>query len=41
MPTSLFVDEKGQKVGEVIVGSKSYDDWKAEIEAKLAVLGAG
>jgi len=41
VPTSIFVDEKGQKVGENIVGSKSYDDWKAEIESKLAEVQAG
>jgi thiol-disulfide isomerase/thioredoxin len=41
VPTSLFVDEKGQKVGEEIVGSKSYDDWKTAIEEKLAELSAG
>lgn len=41
VPTSLFVDEKGQKVGEEIVGSKSYDDWKTEIVEKLAEVSAG
>ncbi len=41
VPTSLFVDEKGQKVGEEIVGSKSYDDWKTEIEQRLAEVSAG
>jgi thiol-disulfide isomerase/thioredoxin len=40
VPTSLFVDEKGQKVGKEIVGSKNYDDWKAEIESKLAEINA-
>ena len=40
VPTSIFVDENGQKVGEEIVGSKSYDDWKTEIEAKLAEVNA-
>lgn len=41
VPTSIFVDEKGQKVGEEIVGSKSYDDWKTEIVEKLAEVSAG
>ena len=40
VPTSIFVDENGQKVGEEIVGSKSYDDWKIEIESKLAEVNA-
>ena len=40
VPTSFFVDENGQKVGEDIVGSKSYDEWKTEIEQKLAQVEA-
>ena len=41
MPTSFFVDAKGQKVGEDIVGSMSYDDWKKTIEDRLAQVEAG
>lgn len=41
VPTSLFVDAKGQKVGDEIVGSMSYDDWKATIEQKLAEVSVG
>ena len=40
VPTSFFVDKNGQKVGEDIVGSKSYDDWKAAIEETLAQVNA-
>jgi thiol-disulfide isomerase/thioredoxin len=35
-PTSFFVDQEGQIVGQAIVGSMSYDDWKKVIEQKLA-----
>ena len=41
VPTSFFVDEKGQMVGDEIVGSMSYDDWKATINEKLAEVSAG
>ena len=41
VPTSFFVDAKGQKVGEDIVGSMSYDDWKKTIEDRIAQVEAG
>ena len=41
VPTSFFVDQNGQKVGGDIVGSQSYEGWKAEIEKKLSEIEAG
>ncbi len=39
-PTSFFVDQQGQIVGQAIVGSMSYDDWKKVIEQKMAEVEA-
>jgi len=39
-PTSFFVDQEGQIVGQAIVGSMSYDDWKKVIEQKMAEVEA-
>lgn len=36
VPTTVFVDENGQQVGETVVGAKSYEDWAALIEELLA-----
>ncbi len=41
VPTSFFVDQNGQKIGEDIVGSMSYEGWKGEIERKLSEVEAG
>ena len=41
VPDSFFVDSKGQKVGEDIVGGQSYDDWKKTIEDALSQVSAG
>lgn len=35
VPTTIFVNGKGEVVGETYVGSKSYDDWAAIIEGLL------
>lgn len=36
VPTTFFVDENGNQVGEVYVGSRSKSDWKAIIDSLLA-----
>lgn len=36
VPTTIFLDRAGQQVGEQLVGG--VDDWKAEIEARLAMV---
>jgi thiol-disulfide isomerase/thioredoxin len=41
VPTSFFVDQNGQKIGDDIVGSQSYEGWKGEIEEKLLEIEAG
>jgi thiol-disulfide isomerase/thioredoxin len=41
VPTSFFVDQNGQKVGEDIMGALSYDDWKAQINEALSQIEAG
>ncbi len=40
-PTSLFVDSKGNQVGDMVVGSRDKDAWKAEIEKRLEMIAAG
>ena len=35
IPTTIFVDGSGKVVGETYVGSRSYDEWAATIEALL------
>jgi len=38
VPTTFFVDANGVQVGNVYVGSRSYDDWKQIINDTLALL---
>jgi hypothetical protein len=38
IPTTVFVDSKGQLVGEPIVGSRSEESYRKEIEARLRSL---
>ncbi len=40
-PTSVFVDSKGNQVGDVVVGSLDKDEWKAEIEKRLEMITNG
>lgn len=35
IPTTLFFDSEGNQVGQAIVGSKSYEDWKGLIDLLL------
>jgi len=35
-PTSFFVDRKGQIVGQAIVGSMGYEDWKNVINERMS-----
>ena len=35
VPSTIFVDSEGHILGEVIIGSKSYDGWAAIIEGYL------
>ncbi|MCR4723318.1 MAG: TlpA family protein disulfide reductase [Eubacteriales bacterium] len=35
VPTSVFINDKGEVVGETIIGSKSYDEWVNIIEGLL------
>ncbi len=35
IPTTVFVDAEGRIVGEKYIGSRSYEDWKAIVEALL------
>lgn len=37
-PSSIFVDSKGNIVGDPIVGANDYEGWKAAIEERLAML---
>lgn len=37
-PTTYFVNEKGELVGEPVMGSNSKDDWKKIIEERLKML---
>lgn len=39
-PTSLFVDSRGEQVGDMIVGSCDEAHWRQEIEDRLALVGA-
>ena len=36
IPTTYFLDENGKQIGDVYVGSKSYDDWCSIIDSLLA-----
>ena len=38
VPTTYFVDENGQQVGEALVGSRSYEDWAAIVDDLLSSL---
>lgn len=38
VPTTYFVDEHGQQVGEALVGSRSYEDWAAIVDGLLSSL---
>ena len=38
VPTTVFVDENGYRVGDVIMGAKDKDAWIAEIETRLEAL---
>ena len=40
-PTSLFVDSAGNQVGDMIIGSRDKDAWKAEIDKRLEMLARG
>lgn len=36
VPTTFFVDEAGNQIGETITGSKSIDQWRSVLDAMLA-----
>ena len=36
VPTTFFVDEAGNQIGETITGSKSIDQWRSILDAMLA-----
>lgn len=36
VPTTVFVDDEGNSVSDPVVGSKSYEGWKALIDSLLA-----
>lgn len=36
VPTTFFVDENGNQLGGIVTGAKSYDDWTAILDKKLA-----
>ena len=38
VPTTFFVDENGEVIGDEVVGAKSKDAWQKEIESRLAML---
>lgn len=38
VPTTFFVDETGEIIGDEVVGAKSKDAWQQEIESRLAML---
>ncbi len=38
VPTTIFVDSEGKRVGEVCMGSRSKEEWAELIESKLAEL---
>lgn len=35
IPTTMFFDSTGKQIGDTVVGSKSYDDWKGLIDLLL------
>ena len=35
-PTSIFVDEKGNMIGDPVVGARDEDDWREIIEERMA-----
>jgi thiol-disulfide isomerase/thioredoxin len=39
IPTTIFVDENGNKVGKTFLGAKSYDEWADIIESLLEEVG--
>ena len=36
VPTTFFVDETGETIGEAVIGSRSYEQWKAVFEKLLS-----
>ncbi len=40
-PTSLFVDSEGNQIGDMVIGSRDKDTWKAEIEKRLEMIANG
>lgn len=38
VPTTFFVDKSGKAVGEPVVGSKTYDEWKNIIEERFDMI---
>lgn len=38
VPTTVFVDSNGMRVGDVVMGAKDKDSWSAEIDARLEAL---
>jgi len=38
VPTTVFVDEKGNQIGQVYIGSKTKEQWQAVIESLLKQL---
>ncbi len=38
VPTTIFIDSEGKRVGEVCMGSRSKEEWAKLIESKLAEL---
>ncbi|MBR2012696.1 MAG: TlpA family protein disulfide reductase [Clostridia bacterium] len=39
VPTTVFVDERGNQVGETYIGSRSKEDWAAIIDSLLKEIG--
>lgn len=39
VPTTFFVDENGAEIGEMLVGARSADDWRAVFDDLLATYG--
>ena len=38
VPTTVFVDKEGIRVGDVIMGAKTKDGWIEEIEKRLEMI---
>ena len=41
VPTTVFVDKDGIRVGDVIMGAKTKEQWSQEIEARLEMISDG